>query len=70
MTKREREFAEMRYNLCMSERKVQEMTKALDEAIAALKWSRKTLIEKEEENRKLKFVIMELTGGNHDGVAS
>lgn len=37
------------------------MRKVLEEAESALKFARDKLIEKEEENRNLKFIILQLT---------
>ena len=68
MTKRERELAEARVTIAHMEKDLRTAKSALDLAEDTLKWARKTLVEKEEENRKLKFIIMELTsGGSADG---
>lgn len=46
------------------EDKLEEKWKSLiGEYAAALKWTRDKLKEEEEKNRKLKFIIMELTEG-------
>lgn len=38
---------------------------AIDAALGVLQWTRAKLVEKEEENRKLKRIIMELTESSH-----
>lgn len=52
---------EMRELLEMYRRENDIMRDTLKEAESALKWARDTLIKKEEENRRLKLVIMRLT---------
>lgn len=37
------------------------LRKALDEALDGLKFARQKLIEKEDENRNLKFIILRMT---------
>lgn len=41
-----------------------EANKALDESSNALKLARKLLVEKEDENRKLKLIILRMTEGD------
>jgi hypothetical protein len=45
-------------------KKLNELSKALDESADALKLARNLLIEKEEENRKLKLIILRMTEGD------
>lgn len=45
-------------------KKLNEVSKALDESADALKLARNLLIEKEEENRKLKLIILRMTEGD------
>lgn len=42
---------------------ISELVDSLTQATKALKWARNALVEKEEENRKLKRVILALTEG-------
>ena len=45
-------------------KKLNEASKALEESSDALKLARNLLIEKEEENRKLKLIILRMTEGD------
>ena len=57
-------LTETRMLLNEYKRKLKETDKALEMSIEALKVARKLLIEKEEENRKLKLIILRMTEGD------
>lgn len=57
-------YAELKTLLEAYKTENREMRKALGESVAALKLARKMLIDKEEENRKLKFIVLQLTEGS------
>lgn len=57
-------LTETRMLLNEYKKKLNEANKALDMSVDALELARKLLIEKEEENRKLKLIILRMTEGD------
>ena len=57
-------LTELKMLLTEHRKKLNEASKALEESTDALKLARKLLIEKEEENRKLKLIILRMTEGD------
>lgn len=57
-------LTELKMRLTEYRKKLNEASKALEESTDALKLARKLLIEKEEENRKLKLIILRMTEGD------
>ena len=57
-------LTELKMLLADYRKKLNELSKALDESADALKLARNLLIEKEEENRKLKLIILRMTEGD------
>lgn len=56
-------LTEMKTLLAEYKKNLNEANKALDESTNALKLARKLLVEKEDENRKLKLIILRMTEG-------
>lgn len=61
-------LAELKANLAEAQTKLRKAINELGDAQAALKWTRDKLIEVEDENRKLKLIILRMTeqGENKD----
>lgn len=57
-------LTETRMLLNEYKKKLNEASKALDMSADALELARKLLIEKEDENRKLKLIILRMTEGD------
>lgn len=57
-------LTELKMLLADYRKKLNELSKALDESADALKLARNLLIDKEEENRKLKLIILRMTEGD------
>ena len=61
-------LTELKANLAEAQTKLRKAINELGDAQAALKWTRDKLIEVEDENRKLKLIILRMTeqGENKD----